>query len=117
MKTALRLTRLAGTTALLVSACALGHPTGHDVVNTSTPAICQKAKECAGDGKFSRAYGSMDDCISKTKAAVEAQRSDLDRHSACSDSEVDKCINDLKAAACPTQPINGVALPTVPCDC
>lgn len=102
---------------LTAAACALGHPTGHEVVDRSTPVICEKAKQCAGDAKFSRTYGSVDDCVAKTKAGVEAQRSDLDKHSVCSDTEVDKCLDDLRAAPCPAQPAGGVALPAAPCDC
>ena len=75
---------------LTAAACALGHPTGHEVVDRSTPVICEKAKQCAGDAKFSRTYGSVDDCVAKTKAGVEAQRSDLDVVSAAKRLDVDR---------------------------
>lgn len=98
----------------LVSACTTG-PTAQDVVDESTPAICEKVKECSGEIAFSRAYpGGVEDCVTRTKAEVSKKYGDdLERRSVCTDEQLDKCISDLRAATCPA---DGSA-PAAPCDC
>src|SRR4051794_11810638 len=78
-------------------------PSAQEVVDRSTPAICEKAKECSGDASFALAYsGGVDECVSKAKAEVTKKYGDdLEKSSVCTDEELDKCIQDLKAAACP----------------
>ena len=100
-------------TVLLVAACT-GHPSVEEVVDRSTPPICDKTKECAG-AAFTVAYpGGVDECVTKTK--VEAKKkygNDLSKNSSCTDEELNKCLQDFKALACPA----GGGRPKVPCDC
>ena len=98
----------------VVAGCT-GRPSAEEVVDRSTPAICEKAKECSGELSFSSAYpGGVDECITKTKAeAKKKYGADLQKSSVCTDEELDKCLQDLKAAECPA----GKAMPDVPCDC
>ena len=92
-----------------------GKPSAQEVVDRSTPVICEKAKECSGELAFSMAYpGGVDDCVTKTKAdASKKYGDDLDRSSVCTDEELEKCLQDLKAATCPADK----SLPPVPCNC
>ncbi|MBX3259672.1 MAG: hypothetical protein KIS78_08365 [Labilithrix sp.] len=98
----------------LVAACS-GRPSVEEVLDRSSPVICEKAKECAGELTFSTAYpGGVDECVTKTKdAGKQKYGSDLDKSSVCTDEELDKCLEDLKAATCPADK----SLPPVPCDC
>lgn len=97
----------------LVAACS-AHPSVQEVVDRSTPPICEKTKECAA-AAFTVAYpGGVDECVSKTKAAATKKYgNDLSKSSVCTDDELDKCLSDFKAAACPP----GAALPAIPCNC
>jgi hypothetical protein len=97
---------------MLVAACT-SRPSVQEVLDQSTPPICEKSKECAG-AAFAVAYpGGVDECVSKTKAeASKKYGGDLDKSSVCSDEELDKCLKDFKAAACPA-----TGLPKIPCDC
>jgi hypothetical protein len=111
-----RFARLASFVALasvaLATACTT-NPTAQEVVDRSTPPICEKAKQCLST--FAVAYpGGIDDCVAKTKdAASKKYGSDLEKSSVCTDDEVSKCIEDLKAAACPP----GETMPEIPCKC
>ena len=106
--------------ALLLSSIFLGvacksdeHPTGSEVVDRSAPAICDKQKECQG-ALFELAYpGGVGECVTKTSASVKAQGKDLSAESVCTDEELTKCIDDLKAAACKEDG----SMPDVPCRC
>lgn len=98
----------------LLVACA-DRPSAQEVVDKSTPVICEKVKECSGDLRFGAAYpGGVDECVTKTKAeASKKYGDDLEKSSVCTDEELDKCLQDFKAVACPA---DGTA-PPVPCDC
>jgi hypothetical protein len=102
---------------LLVGALAActSDPTAEDVVNRATPVICEKTKECRGEALFSLAYpGGTDECVSKTKEQVSRKYGDdLDRRSTCTEEELEKCLDDFKAAKCG----DSGELPPVPCDC
>jgi hypothetical protein len=97
------------------TACDLG-PTAQDVVDKAAPAVCDKYKECTGDDLFSLAYaGGTDECVSKSKDALKKKYGDdLDKRSVCDDDQLDQCIKDIKAAACPADKSQPIA---VPCDC
>lgn len=102
---------------LLITASAAAcssNPTAQEVVDQSTPAICEKSSECA-PAAFAVAYpGGREECISKTKTEVtKSYGGDLEKTSVCTDDELDKCLKDLKAATCPA----GGSLPKVPCNC
>lgn len=105
--------------ALVLAATALvactSRPSAGEVVDQSTPVICAKSKECAGDTVFALAHpGGVDECVTKTKAEVKKQYgADLDKDSVCTDDELDKCLTNFKAAACPA----GSSLPKLPCNC
>jgi hypothetical protein len=75
--------------------------------------ICDKAKECLPT--FDLSYpGGVSECVTKTKAeAAKKYGDDLDRRSTCTDAELDRCLEQLRAAACP----GGGALPKAPCEC
>lgn len=98
----------------VLAGCTL-NPTVEDVVEESAPVICNKMKECSDDVVFSMAYpGGVDECVSKTKSeASKKYGGDLDKRSTCTDEELDKCLQDFKATACPKDG----SLPKVPCDC
>ena len=100
------------TAAVGVTGCS-SNPTVQEVLDQSSPPICEKAKECLKS--FSLAYpGGIDECVTKTKNAASKQYgSDLDKQSVCTDEELTKCLNDLKAAACPP----GETMPEPPCKC
>lgn len=108
-----RFASLAAVTLGLVAGCT-SNPSAQEVVDQSTPVICDKSKECAGAG-FDLAYpGGVDECVSKTKASLSQKYgSDLEKSSTCTDDELTKCLDDFKAAACAA---NG-SLPPVPCNC
>jgi len=108
-----RPTLLAFSVAALAIACS-SNPTVQEVINQSSPAICEKLKECS-PATFAQAYpGGVDDCVTKTKdTSAKKYGSDLSKQSVCTDDEVTKCLNDFKAQACPA---NGSS-PTVPCNC
>ncbi|MBX3205270.1 MAG: hypothetical protein KF764_09380 [Labilithrix sp.] len=98
----------------VLAACS-GRPSVEEVVDRSSPVICEKAKECSGELTFSTAYpGGVDECVTKTKdASKKKYGDDLNKSSVCTDEELDKCLQDLKAATCPADK----SLPPVPCDC
>ena len=98
----------------LLAACT-SNPSAEEVVDQSTPVICEKVKECRGELAFSMAYpGGIDECVSRTKAEVQKKYGDdLEASSVCTDEELEKCISDLRAAPCPA---DGSA-PPVPCNC
>jgi hypothetical protein len=104
---------LALLTVALATACS-ANPTAQEVIDKSAPPICEKAKECAA-ASFAISYpGGVDECVTKTKSEVSKKYgSDLEKSSVCTDDELDKCIKDLKASACPA----GEALPQIPCKC
>jgi hypothetical protein len=104
---------LAVLTVAFAAACSV-NPTAQEVVDRSTPPICEKAKECAA-ASFALTYaGGVDECVTKTKSEVAKKYgSDLEKSSVCTDDELDACIKDLKASACPP----GEALPQIPCKC
>ena len=111
--------RIRPTTILAVllgafAAACSAHPTAQEAVDRSTPPICEKAKECAA-ASFALTYaGGVDECVTKLKSEVAKKfGSDLEKSSVCTDDELDKCIKDLKASACPP----GEALPQIPCKC
>jgi hypothetical protein len=99
--------------AALAIACN-GNPTVQEVIDQSSPPICEKLKECS-PASFPLAYpGGVDECVTKTKdASAKKYGSDLSKHSVCTDEEVSKCLNDFKAQACPADGSS----PTVPCNC
>ena len=99
--------------SVLLAACT-GRPTVQEVVDKSASPICEKTKECSSAG-FDLAYpGGVTECVTKTKeAATKKYGGDLDKSSVCTDEELDKCLQDFKAAACPADS----AAPKVPCDC
>jgi hypothetical protein len=104
---------LVAAAAMAMAACS-GSPNVEEVVDRSVPKICEKYKECNA-ATFTAAFpGGVEECASKTK--VEAKREyagDLGKTSACTDAQLDKCLADLKAAACPA----GGGLPRAPCKC
>ena len=101
--------------SLAVLAACTGRPSAQEVVDRSAPAICEKAKECSSELSFSTAYpGGVDECVTKTKSeATKKYGDDLEKSSVCTDEELEKCLGDFKATACPS----GSAPPDVPCDC
>ena len=92
-------TIVAGLLGAFAAACS-ANPTAQEVVDRSTPPICEKAKECAALS-FALSYaGGVDECVTKTKSEVAKKYgSDLEKSSVCTDEELDKCIKDLKASA------------------
>jgi hypothetical protein len=103
---------LVAATAMTMAACS-GSPNVEEVVDRSVPKICEKYKECNA-ATFAAAFPGVEECTSTTK--VEAKREyagDLGKTSACTDAQLDKCLADLKAAACPA----GGGLPRAPCKC
>lgn len=90
-------------------------PTVEEVIDKSAPAICDKAKECYEAAVFSTAFpGGVDECVTKVKTESKSSMKDkLDQTSVCDDAAVDKCLSDLKGAACSGQN----QLPKPPCDC
>ena len=98
----------------LLAACS-SKPTAEEVVNQSTPAICEKVKECSGEAAFAAAYpGGVDDCVTRTKAEAKKKYGDkLDAESVCTDDEVERCLEDLRGAACGADG----SPPPVPCNC
>ncbi|CAN5924421.1 hypothetical protein BH11MYX4_BH11MYX4_47670 [soil metagenome] len=108
-----RFASLLGLLSVALAAACTTNPTAQEVVDQSTPPICEKAKQCLTS--FAVAYpGGVDECVTKTKdAAAKKYGSDLEKHSVCTDEELTKCIQDLNAAACPP----GETLPEIPCKC
>ena len=104
----------------LVSSILLGvactsdeRPTGAEVVDRSAPVLCEKQKECQAT-LFEVAYpGGVSECTTRTSNTVKAQRKDLSAESVCTDDELTKCLNDLKAAACKKDG----SIPDIPCRC
>jgi hypothetical protein len=107
--------RLLAFLSVTVFAACVGRPTAGEVVDQSAPVICEKSKECAGEGVFALAYpGGVDECVEKTKAdASKKFGDDLDKSSVCTDDELAKCLDDFKTAACPADG----STPKPPCDC
>lgn len=100
--------------ALLVLAACTGRPSAEEVVDRSSPVICDKAKECVST--FALSFpGGTSECVTKVKAeTTKKYGGDLDgKVSACTDEEVDACLQKLKTAACPGDD----KLPQPPCDC
>ena len=98
----------------LLAACT-SNPTAEEVVDQSTPVICEKVKECSGELAFAAAYpGGVDDCVTRTKAEAKKKYGDkLDGQSVCTDEEVERCLQDLRAAECPADG----SPPAAPCNC
>lgn len=99
--------------AALAIACS-SNPTVQEVIDQSSPPICEKLKECSPT-TFPLAYpGGVTECVTKTKdASAKKYGSDLSKSSVCTDDEVTKCLNDFKALACPADG----STPNVPCNC
>ena len=98
--------------AFLGLAACTDHPSGEEVVDRSVPVICAKTQECSG-ALFELAYpGGLSACESSTKEKVKASR-DLDGDSVCTDDELNKCLDQFKAAACKEDG----SIPDVPCKC
>lgn len=97
----------------LAIACS-SNPTVREVIDQSSPPICEKLKECSS-AAFPLAYpGGVDECVTKIKdASAKKYGSDLSKSSVCTDDEVTKCLSDFKAQACPADG----STPTVPCNC
>lgn len=98
---------------LSLAACN-SNPTGEEVIDRAAPGICTKIQECNAAGFAATYPGGIDDCAARTKSEMSQKYgSDLDRHSVCSDDEVDSCMKNLEAETCPADG----SLPAVPCDC
>ncbi|MBK6695314.1 MAG: hypothetical protein IPG50_24350 [Myxococcales bacterium] len=109
------LTRTASLVVVLssVTAACAGRPSVQEVLDQSTPVICEKLKECAPTSFTAAFPGGVDECTSKTKAeASKKYGSDVSKSSVCTDDELETCLKDYKAAAC-----SGGTAPKIPCDC
>jgi hypothetical protein len=110
--TSSRIFALAPVLFVALAACSLG-PTAQDVVDRSSPVVCDKAKQCISTFDLSFPGGTAE-CTTKVKAEAEKKYGgDLARHSTCTDDELETCLQKLKTAACP----GGDKLPQPPCDC
>ena len=92
----------------LLVACT-SNPSAGEAIDKIAPVVCDKAKECFSDEVFTKGFGDRDGCIKKASEGIK----DRDAVSACDDAELDKCLSDLKATACPADG----TLPKAPCDC
>jgi hypothetical protein len=100
---------------VLTCLVACGGPTWGEVAERFSQPGCKKIKECGDEKKFAAAFpGGVDECARKTVAEMKTARpDDWDARSVCTDEEVDKCIKDFEAMACPPN-IDDLK---VPCDC
>lgn len=73
------------------------HPTGRDVGVRVLPAMCERASVCQPEA-FAATWGAQSACI--TDLASLADPAAVDRPSACSSSEVDRCVADVRAISC-----------------
>lgn len=81
--------------AALVAGC--DNPSNEAAFRKVVTAVCSRMQGCAPDD-FAKRYGSLDACVASFVAAVPASK--LDGPSACSDAEVQACVNDVNAYAC-----------------
>lgn len=83
------------------------HPTAEEAGRKFGQALCEKLESCF-PSEFSAAYGSINACVEKGLSAIpEDQRDSKD---ACTDDEVDECVDDTKSLACPST-VSGLKLP------
>jgi hypothetical protein len=89
--------------AMALSACGGGdddeHPTAEEAGRRFLASFCARLQECSASS-FSLVYTSTDDCVQQGIQAIpEDKRNQLD---ACTNAEVDTCVNDVEAMQCPT---------------
>lgn len=87
-----------------------GGPSAGEVIDKTAPVVCEKVKECMDEAVFALAHpDGVEGCIEKVRNGSV----DRDAISKCDMDEVDACLSEFKAAACP----GDNQLPQMPCDC
>jgi hypothetical protein len=88
---------------LFVAACVV-NPSVGEVVDDFGPPFCDRLKECNPSG-FDAAYpGGQAACVTALKESVKKSKGSdaLEKRSACTQDEVDACIEDIKKVNCST---------------
>ncbi len=94
-------------TAIVALAGCNSNPTAEEAARKFSQAYCEKLQQCFSSS-FASAYGSVDACVNKAVSAIpESKRSQED---ACSDSEVDTCVKDVRAMSCASS-VSAMSLP------
>ncbi|MBN1612256.1 MAG: hypothetical protein JW940_36830 [Polyangiaceae bacterium] len=77
------------------------HPTAEEAGRRILGSYCARLESCLGSA-FTAAYPTVDDCVNTgLKAIPEDKR---DQPDACTNAEVDTCVEDLETMQCPTSP-------------
>jgi hypothetical protein len=96
---------------LLICALALGacsnHSTAEEAGRKFGRAFCVKLQQCF-PSQFAQSYSSVDACVEKGIQAIPASQRSAEE--ACSDSEVDTCVQDTQSMGCASSP-SGMKLP------
>lgn len=96
-----------------VASCS-DQPTPEEVVDRTIPALCAKAEACSPSAFASAFPSGPSQCVATVEAeAMQRDGSNPEKRSACSDSELDQCLQDLDAADCEEDEL----LPKLPCNC
>jgi hypothetical protein len=75
------------------------HPTAEEAARRFLGSFCARLESCMGSA-FSAAYASTQDCVQKGIEAIPTEK--RNQPDACTNAELDTCVDDVEAMQCPT---------------
>ena len=93
----LRLALVLAAVPVVLPAC--GFMTAEEAAREFLPVFCDKMKECNPTGFASAFPGGQQECIDKGIATIPEDKRQM--RDACTESEIDVCVEDTRKMACP----------------